>query len=45
VKSAEAHNGLDWHCAQKDKNSCELSLVESNSVSAAADITVELHRN
>ncbi|MFT7158801.1 MAG: hypothetical protein ACI8Q1_003835 [Parvicella sp.] len=33
VKSAEARNGSKWHCAQKDKNSCELHSAESTAIS------------
>ncbi|MEO9474105.1 MAG: hypothetical protein ABJG41_01170 [Cyclobacteriaceae bacterium] len=33
VKSAEAHNGSEWHCVPKVKNSCEQMLVESTTVS------------
>ena len=33
VKSVEAHNFADNHCEMKDKNSCEMSQVESNALS------------
>jgi hypothetical protein len=37
VKSAEAHNGSNNHCAPKDKKSCEQNSVETTTTSSAAD--------
>ncbi|MEQ8474092.1 MAG: hypothetical protein RIC35_23050 [Marinoscillum sp.] len=33
VKSAEAHNGSERHCAQKDEKSCVLHSAESTELS------------